>query len=172
MRRLSGSVSAVKRRMLEQDRGESASLLVVLDRERDLGLLRVRHAVVARDGDDVVSELGDERHPVLVVDVGEVVELRAGRRGDRREEPEVDRFARQPGEESEQAVVVGGADGSQVDGPAVGEDDVGLPDGRVLLLHQRPRVASRRGPDAFSCGGHAARAGRAARDSADRSHRS
>ena len=65
--------------MLEQDRGEPASLLVVLHGERDFGLFGRGRAVVARDCDDLIAELGDECHPVLVVDVREVLELLRGR---------------------------------------------------------------------------------------------
>ena len=50
------------------------------DRERDLGL-PVSGAVVAGDGDDLVAELGDERHAVVEVDGREPLELYRGRRG-------------------------------------------------------------------------------------------
>ena len=122
--------------VLEHDRREPASLLVVLHRERDLGLVRAGGPVVARHRDDLVTELGDERHPVVVVHVGEVLELLVRRCRHRGEEPHVDRLAREPREQSEQPGVVGGADGPEMDRSAVGEDDVGLPNGRVVLLHR------------------------------------
>ena len=114
-----GSVSAEERRdavrardageVLEQQRGEAAPLLVVGDRERDLGLVG-RDAVVARDRDDVVAELGDQHHVVDVVDRRDPLELHRGRARHRREEPEVDRLVAQPLVQREQrGLVVGPA---------------------------------------------------------------
>ena len=88
----SASTTAWKRRdpalaggrgqVLEQHRADAAALVGVGDDERDLGLVGARRALVAADGDDLAAELGDERDPVVVVDVGEPVRGRArGMRG-------------------------------------------------------------------------------------------
>ena len=68
--------------VLEQDRAEAAALLVVLDGERDLGLLAASEPVEAGDGNQVVAELGDERELARVVDLGERVDLTCGWSGD------------------------------------------------------------------------------------------
>ena len=55
--------------VLEQHRAEPAALVGVGDDEGDLGRRPVRvDPVVAADGDDVVADRRDERHPVDVVD--------------------------------------------------------------------------------------------------------
>ena len=56
------------REVLEQHRRDTAALVLVVDRERDLGLATARPPVVARDADEVVAEQRDERHAVVVVD--------------------------------------------------------------------------------------------------------
>ncbi len=68
--------------VLEQDRAEPAALVVVAGDERDLGRARpVRRrrariqALVPADGDDLVAEQADERHPGVVVDGGEPLEV-------------------------------------------------------------------------------------------------
>ena len=66
------------REVLEQQRGQSAPLLVVGDRERDLGFVR-SDAVVAGDRDDVAAELRDEHHVIDVVDRRDPFELHRGR---------------------------------------------------------------------------------------------
>ena len=116
-----------RRQVLEQDRAESAPLLIVLDRERDLRLRRSRGAVVARDRHEIVAELGHDREPAVSVDHGEVLELGGGRSRDGREEPEVQRLAREPLVEPEELIVVVGTDPTQVHRPTVGEDDVEFP---------------------------------------------
>ncbi len=110
--------------VLQHDRREPAALLVVLHRERDLGFFRTGQPVVACDRDDLVAELGDERHAVFVVDMGEVRELLVGRRLYRREEPHVHGLTRQPLEEPEQRGLIVRTNGSEMDCAAVGEDDV------------------------------------------------
>ena len=67
--------------MLEQHRGQPASLVRVVDDERDLGGVGARHPVVAADREEVVAEHRDERDPVVVVDVGEPLHLRGDSRG-------------------------------------------------------------------------------------------
>jgi len=63
--------AAVSRRgdeVLQQDRGEPTTVVLVVDEERDLGLGRLAERVVAGDADDVVLEEGEEADPVAVVD--------------------------------------------------------------------------------------------------------
>ena len=69
------------RQVLEQDGTDAATLVGVLDDEGHLGLGWVRPAVVSSNRDDGVSQLGDKRHPVAVVERGELFELSDGRSG-------------------------------------------------------------------------------------------
>ena len=105
---------------------EPATLLFVVNRERDLGLA-VSTAVVSRDGDNLVAELRDEHHAVVEVDVRQPLELYRGRTWNRREEPEVDRLVAQPLVQGEHARLVVGAHRANAHCAAVGEHDVALP---------------------------------------------
>ena len=118
------------REVLEQQRAEPAALLVVVDGERDLGLVGP-DAVVARDRDDLVAELRDERHVLVVVDARHPFELRRGRSRHRREEPQVQRLVAQTLVEAEDDRLVVGADRPDLQRAAVGEDDVALPFRRI-----------------------------------------
>ena len=138
--RLCGSVSAANAVMpLARDRGEvleeqgseASTLLVVANRERDLGRA-FAGAVVARHRDELIGELRDERHVIAVVDRLQPLELRRRGARDRREEPEVDRFVGHVLVEREQPGVVVGADRAQVDRAAVGEHHVARPLSGVL----------------------------------------
>ena len=122
--------------VLEHDRGEPATLLIVLHREGDFGLLRFGCPVVARDRDDVVTQLGDERHAGVVVHRHEVLEPSRGGARHRREEAHVERLAGETFEESDQRVIVVETNRPQVHGAAVGEDDVGFPFGGVAVIHR------------------------------------
>ena len=138
---LPGSVSATNVRdavrardageVLEQQRRQPAPLLVVGDRERDLGLVG-RDAVVARDRDDVVAELGDEHHVVDVVDRRDAARA-APRSGAEPARRTADRSTRRSAARRARArrFVVGPA-GPDPCRPAVGEHDVALPPGRIL----------------------------------------
>ena len=66
------------RQVLEQNRAEAAALLVIRHRERDLGFALGR-AVVSRNRDDLIAQLRDEDHPIPIVDVRDVLELRGSR---------------------------------------------------------------------------------------------
>ena len=120
------------RKVLEQDRRDAAALVLVVDRERDLGLTPARPAVVARDADEVVAEQGDERHPVVVVDGREARDVVLAQPWPRTEEPVVDALVRQPSVERDEAVGVSGTHRADVHRAAIGEDDIGLPLGRVV----------------------------------------
>ena len=154
------------REVLEQDRAEPAALVVVADDEGHLRradhLLPVgpERALVAADGDDLAAEQDDERHPRVVVDDGEPLQVT---RGDVRVRPEVAQVAGalgEPGVEVHDRVGVAGQHRAQVHHPAVGGHDVGLPvpgvgrlrrGGRLRcerLVHRRAPPAQSRG----SCG--------------------
>ena len=64
--------------MLEQHRADAAALLGVGDDERDLGFVGAGVPFVAADGDDLAGQHGDEGDPVVVVDVGEPVQVALG----------------------------------------------------------------------------------------------
>ena len=85
--------------MLEQDRAEPAALVGVARRRTRPRPVRSAAvgagALVAADGDDLVAEQGDERHPGVVVDDGEPLELA---RRHARVRPEVAQVARALGQ--------------------------------------------------------------------------
>ena len=119
------------REMLEQDGRQTPTLLIVIDGERNLGFA-VGGAVIPRDGNDLVAELRDEHHAVVIVDARDPLELYRGRARYRREEPEVDRLIAQPLVEREHGRLVVGAHRSNTHRPAVGENDVVFPLRRIL----------------------------------------
>ncbi len=123
--------------VLEQDRAESAPLLVVLDGEGHLGVGQVGEPVEARHRDDVTAQLGDQREPSVVVEVGERLELAGGRRRDGGEEAEVQRLRGESLVQAEQRVGVLVSDRPQVHGAAVAEHHVRLPPRRVPSVHGR-----------------------------------
>ena len=118
--------------VLQQQRTQAPALVAVLHDEGDLRVLRARKAVVADHADDRVVEGGDQRHPVVVVDLGEAGEVGVRQHGAVGEEAVVDGLLGQPRMEGLQSVGVLGQDRSQVHRPAVGQDDVGLPAARVV----------------------------------------
>ena len=156
--------------MLEEDRRDAAALVLVVDRERDLGLTPARPAVVARDADEVVAEQGDERHAVVVVDGREARDVVLAQPWPRTEEPVVDALVRQPSVESDEALGVSGTHRADVHRAAVGQDHIGLPLGRVVAsAHVIERTET---PAPFSFAGSslrsaigASRTGRVARAS-------
>ena len=135
---------------LEEHGADAQALVVIVDHEGDLGLVPPRPAVVAGDGDQVVAEHRDEGHAVLVVDVGEAVEVALAQGGARREVAEVDALGRLTAVEGPQPLAVVRADGSNVGGRAVGEDDIGLPVLRVgdRVRHRPHARGTRRHPTA------------------------
>ena len=112
--------------VLEQDLGDPAALVLVLDEERDLGLARL-HDVVAADRDHPALEQDHEGDPVHVVDLGEPGHVALGERRHRGEEPVVLRLVGDPGVELDQQVLVLGPDRPDVRRAAVLQQDVGLP---------------------------------------------
>ena len=130
--------------VLEQDRAQAAALVGVLDQEGDLGVVGAGVPVVAADADDLVPEQDHERHPLVVVDVGEPVQVLVGEPLHRPEEPVVAGLVAAALHQAGQPVGVLGADGPQVHRAAVGGDDVGLPARRlcgVLLLRGAGRLS-------------------------------
>ena len=123
------------REVLEQDRAEPPTLVGVVDGERHLclGAVTSRIAVIARHRDHLVVELGDERHAVVVVDLGEAFDLARREHRVGCEEAEVDRLLRQAGVQCHERVGVGRADGTDMGGTAVGQHHVGLPLRRVAV---------------------------------------
>ena len=63
--------------MFQQDGADAAALVRVGDVERDFGFLGVIEPVVAADAHDFAADGDHERHPVLVVHLGEALELLA-----------------------------------------------------------------------------------------------
>ena len=124
--------------VLEQDRPETAALVVVAHDERDLGRGGLREPDVAPDGDDLAAEPEHEGDSVVVVDLHEVLEVALGDVRIGAEVPEVARPVRQLGVERHHRVGVVRRDRAQVRGRAVGRDDVGLPGRGVGRVGHRP----------------------------------
>ena len=125
--------------VLEQDGAEPSPLVLVLDEEGHLGVVRAGVPVVATDGDQRVAEEHHEGHPVHVVDVGEPVQVLLGQPLHRPEEAVVARLVAAAVHEADQALGVLRADRPKVHRAAVGGDDVGLPVRRRRRVLARPR---------------------------------
>ena len=82
-----------RREVLEEQRGQAAAVVGVVDEERHLRLGPVPPAVVARHADELVAAERDEREPVDVVDVGQALEVALREPRPRAEVPEVDALA-------------------------------------------------------------------------------
>ena len=70
------------------------------DGEGNLGLLATGRSVVPGNGDELVADDDDQRQPVEVVDICQVLELGFRQLAPRTEEPQVDRLGRQAGVQS------------------------------------------------------------------------
>ena len=137
IRRLWGSVSATNRvipcsraaaaRCSSSTVADPPALMLVGDDERHLGLALVGRPVVAGDADDLVAQLGDERHPGVVVDVGEMLDLGGTQPWLGREEPRVHGVRREAFVEGDQRRAVVGPDRAHVDGAPVDQHGIGLP---------------------------------------------
>ena len=132
------------RDVLQEDGAQPAALVRVLDVERDLGHVG-RDALVPDDADHLVADGGDEGSAVLVVDVGEALDVAVGEVAVEGEEPVVDGLVGQARVEAAQPVDVVGPDRPQVGGASVAEDDVRLPVRWVRRLVGHAAEASQRG---------------------------
>ena len=119
------------REVLEQDRADSLALHVVRDVEGHLGA-RGLDAVEAADTDDLAVEDRDQGDAVVVVDVGEAVDVTVAQLTERGKDAEVDGLVGLAVVELPQPVRVSRRDRADVRNRAVPEHDVGLPlDGRL-----------------------------------------
>ncbi len=121
--------------VLEEELGDAAALVRVLDQEGHLGLRAVRGVlddVVAPDPDDPLGDGHHERDPVLVVDVGEALHVALGEVRHRGEEPEVLGLLRDVPVEVDEPLGVVRDDRAQVCGPPVAQKDVRFPVLRVV----------------------------------------
>jgi len=75
--------------VLQQDGRDSAALVGAVDHERDLGVVAGHPALIAGPGDELAPVLDNRGHPVVEVDVGEVVQFFVGEGRLRRQEPAV-----------------------------------------------------------------------------------
>ena len=123
--------------MLEQNRGDAAPLVLVVDGERDLRVATARPLVVARDADEVVTEQRNEGHSVVVVDGGEPPDVVLAQPRPRAEEPVVHALMRQATVEHDQSVGVIGTHRADMHRAAVAEHDIGFPLRRVAALDRR-----------------------------------
>jgi hypothetical protein len=121
-----------RRQVLEQDRGHAATVVVVVDEERHLGIAAAPVAVVAGHAHQLVADEADERHAVGVVDVGEALEVASREAWPRREVAEVDALGRLALVEAHDALGVVGADGPHGHGAAVGQHDLRFPPAGVV----------------------------------------
>ena len=114
-----------RREVLEEQRCDTTTLMLIRDDEGDLGDPHCHH-VVTSGGHDVVAEQRNQRHVGDAVAVTHL-ERRRVRSRHRREEPEVQRLRAQAGEHLAERRLVSGSHLPNVQGGAVGQDDVGVP---------------------------------------------
>ena len=111
---------------LQQPGAKTAALQRVGDRERDLRARRVgRVAIVTGDAGQHAAPLGDEHESILVSDVDDLahareIQLRKGH------EPVEQALLGKTLEQRQHGVGVGGTRGTEAQGLAVAEDDVGI----------------------------------------------
>ena len=143
------TLTAGRGEVLEQDRAQPAVLVIVADdegglRRADHGCaVRAERALVAAHRDDLVAEQDHQRHPGVVVDDGEPLQVS---RGDLRVRPEVAQVAGalgEPGVELHDCIRVARQDRTQVHHTAVRRHHVGLP---VLRVLRRVRCGRSRRP--------------------------
>ena len=133
--------------MFQQHRGEAAPLVCVVDDEGDFGLVRSSQPVVAANREHFVTEDGDQRGLLVVVDVGIPLDLAVRQRRMRSEVPVADALRRQPAMQRDEPLGVLGLNRPQMHRPAISEDDIRLPMSRILDVHgPRPRGVRRRAP--------------------------
>lgn len=122
---------------LEKTSPDAVVLVGIGHDEGDLGLrwiaaaLLVAEAIVASDGDQAVSVFDDQRQPIAVVNVGEMIDITVRERGVRAEVAKVDRPRRKFGMESPQTGAIGRQDRPHSEPVAVGHRHVALQFGRV-----------------------------------------
>ena len=132
-----------RRKVLEQQRGDAATVVRVVGEERDVGVVTTGPPIEAPPGDQLVAVLDHEPGSVLHVDVREPLGLLLGEPGSGREVPVVQALAALAGVERDQRVLVARLDRADVDGQAVGQDHIALPGTRHLVV--TPSLRSRAG---------------------------
>ena len=120
--------------VLQEQLGDAPAVVLVLDEERHLrrprplvGVVLVGDGVVAADRDHPAPQQHHQRHPAVVVDLGEPPHVAVGEVRHRAEEPVVLRPVAHPGVELDQQLGVLGPDRPDVRRPPVTQQDVGLP---------------------------------------------
>ena len=128
------------REVLEQDRRDTAALVLIVDGERDFGLATPGPPVVARDADQVVAEERDQRHAVVVVDRREASDVVLAQTRPRAEEPVVDALVREATVEGDKALGIRRPHWPDMDRAAIAEHDIGFPlRGVVAAAHLSER---------------------------------
>lgn len=139
--------------VFEERGGHSPALLVIPDEEGDLGLVgrlgrrsaEFVDAVVADGGDELTAHGRGEAHAVDIVVVGEAPHVLVGQPGVGGEEAVVLGLVRDLLVEADEPLSVVRRDGPDPGRPAVAQDDIGFPVGRVgALLGARHGVSVRR----------------------------
>src|SRR5690606_30076979 len=124
---LDAATAGVGREQLQQLGAHSPALMIVSDGERDLGGGRiVLQSVVATHSDDAVLSERHQRHPPLVIDRGEVLQLLWVEGPLHSEEPEVTTLRSEALEQVEHQLVVVGPDGPNRDSSPIPQDYVEL----------------------------------------------
>ncbi len=125
--------TGIDREQLEETGSQTPALVLVHDGEGDLGVVGVGGLpVIGPDCDHLPVVEGDERHPVVVVDRGEVLDLRRFQGVLDPEEPVIARFRAEFLEEDLHQAGIGGGDGSNPGPSTVAQDHVQLVLGRVF----------------------------------------
>lgn len=116
--------------MLQQESGQTSPLVLVGHDERHLRLGSAGEAVEAANGEDLAVSYGHQREAVVMVDVGEAVDLggRQVRMGP--EVAAVHGVHRQPIVESDQSGAVIGTNRTDVHGRSIGKHGIASVPGR------------------------------------------
>jgi hypothetical protein len=112
------------RQMLQQDRGQAASVVSVVDDERHLRIVATRDAVVLSHGHQITAAKGDEGEVVGATEVGGPNDVIVGRQGMGGEEPQPAALVRQSGVEGGDRRLILGANQANVGGGPIAQQDV------------------------------------------------
>ena len=142
-------IPCVRGQVLQQQAGDTASLVFVGNHKGDVSTIGRSEAFVTSHRNDLIAKHGDKGHTILIVDGREALHLRIAEVSLGCEKAQVHALRREFGEERAICHRIVWPYGTDVYGTAIAEDGIHLPVGRVLARRRLSRVhLQTRVPDA------------------------